>query len=101
MRLYGSKASTIATEVVRTLVSSKDIEVEDAGAQGEVVKDVESVLRSYLDTERVVDEKTRELLQRTNRGTSEFSKVRTQIAESHGIKVGDETLDHLLDQVVS
>jgi hypothetical protein len=100
MRLYASKASTIATEVVRTLVSQKDIEVEDAGAQGEVVKDVESVLKSYLDTEKIVDEKTRDLLQRTNRGPQEFQKVRQQIAEHHGIKVGDETLDHLLDQVV-
>ena len=101
MRLYGSKAATIATEVVRALVSAKDIEVEDAGAHGEVVKDIESVLKSYLDTERIVDEKTRDLLQRTGRGTSEFSKVRQQIAEHHGIKVGDETLDYLLDQVVS
>ena len=100
MRLYASKASTIATEVVRTLVAQKDIEVEDAGAQGEVVKDVESVLKSYLDTEKIVDDKTRDLLQRTNRGPSEFQKVRQQIAEHHGIKVGDETLDHLLDQVV-
>lgn len=101
MRLYASKAQPIATEVVRALVSNKDIEVEDAGAQGEVVKDVESVLRSYLDTERIVDEKTRELLQRTGRGTGEFGKVRQQIAEHHGIKVGDEALDYLLDQVVS
>jgi hypothetical protein len=100
MRLYASKASPIATEVVRALVSQKDIEVEDAGAQGEVVKDVESVLKSYLDTERIVDEKTRDLLERTNRGPNEFPKVRQQIAEHHGIKVGDETLDHLLDQVV-
>lgn len=101
MRLYGSKVATISSEVVRALVTGKDIEVEDAGAQGEVVKDVESVLRSYLETERVVDDKTRDLLQRTGRGTSEFSKVRQQIAEHHGIKVGDDMLDYLLDQVVS
>lgn len=100
MRLYASKASTIATEVVRALVSQKEIEVEDAGAQGEVVKDVESVLKSYLDTEKIVDEKTRDLLERTGRGQHEFQKVRQQIAEHHGIKVGDEMLDYLLDQVV-
>src|SRR5262249_5450610 len=87
-------------EVVRTLLSAKDIEVEEAASQKEVVADVEAVLKSYLDTERIVDEKTRELLQRTNRGPNEFPKVRQQIAEHHGIKVGDETLDYLLDQVV-
>jgi uncharacterized protein len=97
MRLYGAKVSPLANDVVRTLVTSKDIETD---AQREVVADVESVLKSYLDTERVVDEKTRELLQRTGRGTGEFARVRQQVAEHHGIKVGDDALDYLLDQVV-
>jgi hypothetical protein len=101
MRLYSAKVPSIAQEVVRTLLSSKDIDLEDAGAQKEVVADVESVLRSYLDIEKIVDEKTRDLLERTGRGTSEFGKVREQIAEHQGIKVGDETLDYLLDQVVA
>lgn len=97
MRLYGAKVGPIAQEVVRSLVSAKDIETD---AQREVVADIEAVLKSYLDTERVVDDKTRELLQRTGRGTGEFSRVRQQVAEHHGIKVGDDTLDYLLDQVV-
>lgn len=97
MRLYGAKVAPIAQEIVRSLVTAKDIETE---AQREVVADVEAVLKSYLDTERVVDEKTRDLLQRTGRGTSEFSRVRQQVAEHHGIKVGDDALDYLLDQVV-
>jgi hypothetical protein len=98
MRLYGAKIPGIAQEVVRALVSSKDIETEQPR---EVQADIESVLKSYLETERVVDEKTRDLLQKTNRGPSEFGRVRTQVAEHHGIKVGDETLDYLLDQVVA
>lgn len=97
MRLYGAKVASIAQEIVRALVSGKDIETE---SPREVQADVEAVLKSYLDTERIVDDKARELLQRTGRGSGEFSRVRQSIAESHGIKVGDETLDHLLDQVV-
>jgi hypothetical protein len=97
MRLYGAKVGPIAQEVVRSLVGSKDIETE---APKEVVADVESVLKSYLDTEKIVDEKTRDLLQRTSRGPTEFQRVRQQIAEHHGIKVGDDALDYLLDQVV-
>ena len=97
MRLYGAKVAPIAQEVVRSLVTAKDIETD---AQREVVADVEAVLKSYLDTERIVDDKTRELLQRTGRGTGEFGRVRQQVAEHHGIKVGDDTLDYLLDQVV-
>jgi len=101
MRLYSAKVPSIAQEVVRALLSSKDIDLEDAGAQKEVIADVESVLRSYLETERIVDDKTRDLLARTGRGQNEFGKVREQIAEHQGIKVGDETLDYLLDQVVA
>lgn len=97
MRLYGAKVAPIAQEVVRTLVSQKDIETD---APKEVQADIEAVLKSYLDTERVVDDKTRELLQRTGRGPTEFQRVRSQIAETHGIKVGEETLDYVLDQVV-
>src|SRR4029077_19118566 len=47
-----------------------------------------------------VNERTKELLERTGRGSTEYNRVREQIAESKGIKVGDETLDYLLDQVV-
>lgn len=100
MRLYGSKVNAIAQEIVRALLAAKEIEVEEASAQREVVADVEAVLKSYLETEKIVDEKTRDLLGRTGRGAGEFQKVRQQIAEHHGIKVGDETLDYLLDQVV-
>jgi hypothetical protein len=101
MRLYSAKIPSIAQEVVRALLSSKDIDLEDAGAQKEVIADVESVLRGYLETERIVDDKTRDLLARTGRGQNEFGKVREQLAEHQGIKVGDETLDYLLDQVVA
>lgn len=97
MRLYNAKVSPIAEEVVRSLLASKDIETE---SPREVTLDVESVLKSYLETERVVGDKTRELLQRTGRGPGEFARVKQQIAEHHGIKVGDDTLDYLLDQVV-
>src|SRR3954452_14391855 len=97
MRLYGAKVGPLAQDIVRSLVTAKDIETD---AQREVIADIEAVLKSYLDTERIVDEKTRDLLQRTNRGATEFPKVRQQIAEHHGIKVGEEMLDYLLDQVV-
>ena len=100
MRLYAAKVGSISQEVVRALLAAKDIDLEDPSAQREVIADVESVLRSFLDTEKVVDEKTRELLQRTGRGTGEFGRVRQQVAEHHGIKVGDDALDYLLDQVV-
>jgi len=97
MRLFSSHVTAIATECVRTLLASKDIEAE---SPKEVEADVESVLKNYLQQERDVNERTKELLERTNRGTGDYSRVREQIAEQAGIKVGDEALDYLLDQVV-
>jgi hypothetical protein len=97
MRLFSSKVPTIAAEVVRVLTASGDIEAE---SPKEVVADVESVLKNYLAMEKEVDDRTKELLERTGRGTQEFGRVRVQVAESKGIKVGEEALDYLLDQVV-
>lgn len=97
MRLFSGRVSAIAQEVVKALLAAGDIETD---RPNEVVADVEAVLKSYLETEKEVNERTRELLERTGRGTTEYSRVRTQIAESKGIRVGDEALDYLLDQVV-
>jgi hypothetical protein len=97
MRLFSSHVTAIATECVRALIASKDIEAE---SPKEVEADVESVLKNYLSMEKEVNERAKELLERTNRGTSDYSRVREQIAETKGIKVGDEALDYLLDQVV-
>ncbi len=97
MRLFAGRVSPIAQEIVKALVSSGDIEAEHPT---EVVLDVEAVLRNYLEMEKDVAEKTRELLERTGRGNESYNRVRDQIADSKGLKVGDETLDYLLDQVV-
>src|SRR5580692_6830176 len=97
MRLHSTKVSPISAEVVRVLVASGDIE---AGAPREVEADVEAVLSNYLATERDVNERTKDLLERTGRGQTEFNRIREQVASQKGIKVGDEMLDFLLDQVV-
>ena len=97
MRLFSSHVNAIATECVRALLATGDIEAE---SPKEVEADVASVLNSYLQTEKEVNDRTKELLERTGRGTTEYGRVREQIAESKGIKVGDEALDYLLDQVV-
>ncbi len=97
MRIYSSKVPTIAQEITRTLLAANDIESE---SPKEVEADVAAVLNSYLQTEKEVSEQTKDLLERTSRPQSEFSRVKSQIAESKGIKTGEDTLDYLLDQIV-
>jgi hypothetical protein len=97
MRLYSTKVSPIASEVVRALVASGDIEAE---TPREVEADVSAVLSNYLAIEKEVNERTKDLLERTGRGQTEFNRIREQVAEQKGIKIGDDMLDFLLDQVV-
>jgi len=97
MRLYSGKVSAIATEVVRALLASNDIE---SGAPKEVEADITAVLNQYLGDERDVNERAKDVLERTGKAQAEYQRVRALVAEEKGIKVGDETLDYLLDQVV-
>ena len=97
MRLYSGKVPTIATEVVRTLLAAKDIEAEHPR---EVEADVAAVLGQYLADEKDVNDRAKDVLERTGKPQTEYQRVRALVAEEKGIKVGDETLDYLLDQVV-
>jgi uncharacterized protein len=97
MRLYSGKTPVIATEVVRALLATKDIEAE---TPKEVEADVASVLNQYLSDEREVNDRAKEVLERTGKAQSEYARVRALVADEKGIKVGDDALDYLLDQVV-
>jgi uncharacterized protein len=97
MRLYSGKVNAIATEVVRVLVAAKDIEAE---TPREVEADVASVLNNYLSIEKEVTERAKDILSRTGRPQSEFNRVRQMAADEKGIKLGEDALDYLLDQVV-
>ncbi len=97
MRLYSGKVSAIATEVVRALLASNDVEAE---TPREVEADIAAVLNRYLADERDVNDRAKDVLERTGKPQTEFQRVRALVADEKGIKVGDETLDYLLDQVV-
>jgi uncharacterized protein len=97
MRLYSGKVGTIASEIVRTLTDAGDIESEHLS---EVQLDIESVLNSYLKTEKEAADKAKDLMQSRGLGTTEFARMKKLAAEQKGIKVGDETIDYLLDQIL-
>jgi uncharacterized protein len=97
MRLYAGKVPAVATEVVRALLAPHAIETEHPK---EVERDVAAVLNQYLSDERDVNERAKDVLERTRKPQSEYQRVRTLVADEKGIKVGDDALDYLLDQVV-
>jgi uncharacterized protein len=98
MRLFSAKVPAISQECARALLTAGDIESE---APKEVEADIAAVLNQYLADEKDVNEKTKDLLEKTGRGMGEYGRVRVQIAESKGIKVGEDALDYVLDQIVA
>lgn len=97
MRLYSGKISPLSDEIVKALAEHKEIECE---SRKEVARDLEAVFNNYLAIERDVNDKAKELLQSRGLPQSEFTRIKKLTAEQKGIKIGDELMDHLLDQVI-
>lgn len=97
MRLYSGKVTPLSRELVQALTSGGDIETEDAK---EVVKDVEAVLHNYLEMDRQAGERAKDILQARGLPPTEFARAKKAAAEEKGIKVGDDILDFLLDQLI-
>jgi hypothetical protein len=97
MRLYSGKVPAIVAETVRALLAANDIEAE---SPKQVEADVTAVLTQYLSLEREVNERAKDVMERTGKAQTDYPRVRQLVAEEKGIKVGDDALDYLLDQVV-
>jgi uncharacterized protein len=97
MRLFSGKIAPLSEEIMRALVENKDIECE---SKKEVTRDIESVFTNYLQLEKEVNERAKGIM--TSRGLppSELGRIRKHAADEKGIKMGEDLLDHLLDQLV-
>jgi hypothetical protein len=97
MRLFSSKVAPLSEELVKALVDNKDIECQ---SKREVALDLESVFTNYLRLEREANDRAKDLLAQRAMPQSEFPRLRKLAAEQKGIKVGDDMLDYLLDQLI-
>jgi len=97
MRIYAGKIPTIAAEVVQSLISAGDIETAN---RKEVEQDIASVLNTYLETDRQVTERAKDLMQSRNLGQQEFNRTKRLVADQRDFKIGDDMLDYVLDQMV-
>jgi hypothetical protein len=97
MRLFSGKIASLSEELTRALAENQDIECK---SRKEVARDIESVFANYLELEKQATERAKEVL--TSRGLppSDFSRIRKLAAEQKGIKIGDDLMDHLLDQLI-
>ncbi len=99
MRLYPGKVSAIAKDMVDVLSASGDIEVLP-DLVGEVVLDIESVLREYIRADREVTDRARDLISRDGLEFNQVNKIKQKLAEERGFGVGDRAVDYLTKQVI-
>jgi hypothetical protein len=97
MRLFSAKIAPLSDEIVKALVESDDIE---CASKKEVVLDVESVFANYLRLDKEAAEKAKDMLSSRGLPQTEHGRLKKLAAEQKGIKVGDELLDFLLDQLI-
>jgi uncharacterized protein len=97
MNLSRSQIPGIAKAIIDALADNRHIEVS---SRHDAALDLEAVLDGYVDQEREISEKARDLVQARGLPTGEYGRIRRIAAEQRGIKVGDEALDYMLDQLV-
>jgi len=97
MRLSSAKIPEIAAEMVGLLTKAGDIETD---SPKEVQLDLESVLNQYVRDEQEVNDKAKDMLAARGLPQTEFPKLKRLLADSKKIKLGEDAVDYLLDQLV-
>ena len=99
MRLYAGKVSAIATDMINQLTGTGAIEPE-VDMIGEVLLDIESVLREYIRTERDITNKAREIISQQQLEYRQLHKLKSKIADERAFGIGDKALDYLTTQII-
>jgi hypothetical protein len=97
MRLHSPRVPTIAAEMLKALLDAKDIETQ---SPAEVRADVVAVLEQYIKDEQAATERAKDLVASRGLPQTEYPRIRKLVAEESGIKIGEDAIDYLLDQLV-
>ena len=99
MRLYRKIIPKIAREVIRTLHSKGEVEVED-GKMDESELDLAAVMVEYMNEEERIITEAKETMARRGLSQERFSQVKKSLAEARGFKIGDDGVEFVLDQML-
>ena len=97
MWLHRAKIPQVAGDMVRALVDGGDIETE---SPKEVQADLEAVLTQYVADDQDINDRARDLVASRGLPQSELGRMKKLVAEQKHIKVGEDAIDYLLDQLV-
>ena len=97
MRLHSAKVPEISHQMVHALTSAGDIETE---SPKEVELDVQSVLNQFIADEQAVSDRAKDVLAQRGLPQTELGRIKKLLADERKIKLGDDAIDYLLDQLV-
>jgi uncharacterized protein len=87
----------IAAQILQSLIQHKDVETENPN---EVQVDIEAVLNQYVRDEQEITEKARDTIAKRGLPSSQLARVKQQLAEQRQLKIGEEAVDYLVDQLI-
>jgi hypothetical protein len=77
----------------------KEGEVE-ADSPKEVQADIEAVLNQYMRDEQAVSDRAKEIVSQRGLAQTEFGRMKKLVADERKIKIGEDAIDYVLDQLV-
>ncbi len=100
MKVYRKVIPKIAKDVVRTLLASQLIEVED-GRRDEAELDVAAVLVEYLNQVEQIKHDASEALQRHGLSAEHLMRVKAGIAQTRGVEIGEGAFDFVINKIIA
>ncbi len=97
MLLPPHKVTDVARDMFQALQRSELIETN---LPREVQLDLEAVLNQYIKTEQDLVTRARQTLESRGLTNRDFGRVLQGLAEQKGVKVGEEGMDYLLEQLL-
>jgi len=97
MRLHSAKIPDLAKQIVDSLLVQGDVESDNPS---EVRADVQAVLEQYVRDEQQIVERAKEVLAARGLPPTDLSRIRRLVAQERGVKIGDEAIDYVLDQLI-
>ena len=97
MWLNKARVPTVAAEMVRDLLSHRDIETD---SPAETRADLEAVLNQYVDDLQDLTREIRDVAAKRGLQGSELGRLKAQLTAKRGIKTDEEGIDYVLDQLL-
>ena len=99
MKIYRRVIPKIAKDIIRSLLASRAIEVED-GRRDEAELDVAGVLVEYLNEVDRINQDAHDALQRHGLSAEHLGRVKRSLAESRKIVVTDGALEFVIERIL-